>query len=108
MNLVLNNATNIMEEYKSRGETVQFEIVAYVPGLHMLRADTTAVQDRIKQIIDASFPSSIKFSACNNTRERMEKVEGKSISIIPQAELVPSGAVRLIELQESGWSYLRP
>ena len=55
-----------------------------------------------------SFPSSIQFSACNNTKEGMEKREGRAVSIIPQAELVPSGAVRLIELQEDGWSYLRP
>lgn len=108
MNLALNNATNIMELYKSKGETVQVEIVAYGPGLHMLRADTSPVQDRIKQIVDASFPSTIKFSACNNTKEGMEKREGKAISIISQAGIVPSGAVRLIELQEQGWSYLRP
>lgn len=108
MNLALNNATNIMEQYKSKGETVQVEIVTYGPGLHMLRADTSPVKDRIKQIMDASFPSEIKLSACNNTKEGMEKREGHAISIIPQARLVPSGAVRLIELQEDGWSYLRP
>lgn len=108
MNLALNNATNIMEQYKSKGETVQIEIVTYGPGLHMLRSDTSPVQDRIKQVVDASFPASIKFMACNNTKEGMEKREGKAISIISQAEIVPSGAVRLIELQEQGWSYLRP
>jgi intracellular sulfur oxidation DsrE/DsrF family protein len=108
MNLALNNASNIMEQYKSVGETVQVEIVAYGPGLHMLRADTSPVQDRIKQIVDTSFPSSIKFAACNVTRQGMEKREGKPISIVSQAELVPSGAVRLIELQEQGWQYLRP
>src|SRR3954469_24592845 len=108
MNLVLNNANNIMEYYKSKGETAQIEIVAYGPGLHMMRADTSPVQERIKRTIDASFPSSIKFSACNNTKEGMEKQEGKAISIVAQAELVPSGAVRLIELQEQGWQYLRP
>jgi hypothetical protein len=108
MNLALNNATNIMEQYKLKGEEVQIEIVTYGPGLHMLRADTSPVQDRIKQIADASFPSSIKFSACGNTKEGMEKREGKTVSIISQAGVVPSGAVRLMELQEDGWSYLKP
>jgi len=108
MNLALNNANNIMEQYKSQGETVQIEIVTYGPGLHMLRADTSPVQDRIKQTIDASFPSSVKFMACNNTKQGMEKREGKAVSLVSQAELVPSGAVRLIELQEKGWTYLRP
>jgi intracellular sulfur oxidation DsrE/DsrF family protein len=108
MNLVLNNANNIMEQYKSRGETAQIEIVAYGPGLHMLRADTSPVKDRIKQAIDTSFPSTIKFSACNNTKQGMEKREGKAISMVSESELVPSGAVRLVELQEQGWQYLRP
>lgn len=108
MNLALNNATNIMEYYKSKNETVQIDVVTYGPGLNMLRADTSPVHDRIKQIVNASFPSNIRFSACENTKQGMEKREGKEISIIPEAEVVPSGAVRLIELQEQGWSYLRP
>ena len=108
MNLALNNANNIVEYYKSKDEAVQIEIVTYGPGLHMLRADTSPVQDRIKQAVDASFPSSVKFIACGNTKDGMEKREGKPVSLVSQAELVPSGAVRLIELQEQGWSYLRP
>src|ERR1700730_16080625 len=65
MELALNNAKNVIEYYASKGETVAVEIVTYGPGLHMLRSDTSPVQDRIKQIADSSFPSSIKFSACN-------------------------------------------
>jgi len=38
----------------------------------------------------------------------MEKREGHPIAIVAEASLVPSGAVRLMELQESGWSYLKP
>ena len=74
----------------------------------MLRADTSPVKDRIKQAVDTSFPSTIKFSACNNTKQGMEKREGKAISMVSESELVPSGAVRLVELQEQGWQYLRP
>ncbi|MBN8982309.1 MAG: DsrE family protein [Rhizobiales bacterium] len=108
MNLALNNATNIMEDYKAKGETVEIQIVTYGPGLNMLRDDTSPVKDRLKQIRDASFPSKIAYAACNNTKQGMEKREGKTITIVPEAELVPSGAVTLIELQEKGWSYLKP
>jgi intracellular sulfur oxidation DsrE/DsrF family protein len=108
MNLALNNASNIISEYRARNEDVEVEIIAYGPGLHMLRTDTSPVKDRIKHIAEANFPSKIKFSACSNTKRGMEKKEGHSISILPEASLVPSGAVRLIELQEQGWSYLRP
>jgi uncharacterized protein len=108
MNLALNNAANIMEVYKSKGEDVQIEMVAYGPGLNMFREDTSPVKDRLKEMAEFSFPSQVKFSACNNTKEGMEKREGHPIAIVSQAHLVPSGAVRLMELQEDGWSYLKP
>jgi intracellular sulfur oxidation DsrE/DsrF family protein len=108
MNLALNNVTNIMDAYKAKGEDVQIEVVAYGPGLNMFRDDTSPVKDRLKQISALSFPSRIKFSACNITREGMEKREGHPIAIVAEASLVPSGAIRLLELQENGWSYLKP
>jgi len=108
MNMVLNNATNVIEYYRAKNEEVSVDIVAYGPGLHMLRADTSPVQDRIKHLKDMVFPGKIQFSACNNTKQGMEKREGKAISILPDASIVPSGVVHLMELQEQGWSYVRP
>src|SRR3979411_568157 len=108
MNLVLNNATNVVEYYRGKNEDVDVDIVAYGPGLHMLRADTSPVRDRIKQLKEMVFPGKIQFSACNNTKQGMEKAEGHAISVVPDATIVPSGVVRLMELQEQGWSYVRP
>lgn len=108
MNLALNNATNVIEYYRAKNEDVDVDIVTYGPGLHMLRADTSPVQDRIKRLKELAFPGKIQFSACNNTKQNMEKAEGKAVSIISDAALVPSGVVRLMELQEQGWSYVRP
>jgi uncharacterized protein len=108
MNLALNNATNVIEYYRAKGEDVDVDIVTYGPGLHMLRADTSPVQDRIKSLKESAFPGKIQFSACNNTKEGMEKKEGHPINVLSDAVLVPSGVVRLMELQEQGWSYVRP
>jgi intracellular sulfur oxidation DsrE/DsrF family protein len=107
MNLALNNAKNILEYYQTKGELVEVNVVTYGPGLYMLR-DSSPVQDRIKQLKNLAFPSKILFSACNNTKQSMEKREGQSIAILPEASLVPSGVVTLMELQEDGWSYVRP
>jgi intracellular sulfur oxidation DsrE/DsrF family protein len=107
MNLALNNAENVIEYYNSRGEDVQVEIVTFGPGLHMLRADTSPVKDRIEQLKNHSLPG-VAFAACGNTQAKMEKSEGKPITIVPQATMVPSGVVRLAELQRQGWSYIRP
>jgi intracellular sulfur oxidation DsrE/DsrF family protein len=108
MNLALNNAKNVLEHYRSKGQEAEVEIVTYGPGLHMLREDTSPVKDRIREMSQLAFPSKIVFAACNNTRQGMEKREGHAIPIIKQATVVPSGVVRLMELQEQGWSYLRP
>jgi uncharacterized protein len=108
MNQTLNNATNLIEYYRGKNEDVDVDIVAYGPGLNMLRADTSPVQDRIKRLKDMVFPGKIQFSACDVTKTAMEKKEGHAISIVPEASVVPSGVVHLMELQEQGWSYLRP
>jgi intracellular sulfur oxidation DsrE/DsrF family protein len=108
MNLALNNVNAVIEYYRARNEDVDIDVVAYGPGLHMLRSDTSPVQDRIKRLKDMVFPGKIQFSACNNTRQGMEKAEGHPIPIVPDATVVPSGVVHLMELQEQGWSYVRP
>jgi uncharacterized protein len=108
MNMVLNNATNVIEYYRGKNEDVDVDIVAYGPGLNMLRADTSPVQDRIKRLKDMVFPGKIQFSACNVTKQGMEKTEGHAISILSDATVVPSGVVHLMELQEQDWSYVRP
>jgi uncharacterized protein len=108
MNLALNNATNVIEYYRSKNEDVDVDIVTYGPGLHMLRADTSPVKDRLKRLKELAFPGNVQYSACNNTKQGMEKTEGKEVPILSEAVLVPSGVVRLMELQEKGWSYIRP
>jgi uncharacterized protein len=106
MSLALNNATNVEQYYKTLGEKVEMEVVTFGPGLHMLRDDTSPVKDRIKAIAEKT--PSISFKACGNTQENMGKAENKTIPLIPQATLVKSGVVRVMELQEQGWTYVRP
>jgi intracellular sulfur oxidation DsrE/DsrF family protein len=106
MNLALNNATNVMQYYKDLGEKVSIEVVTFGPGLHMLRDDTSPVKGRIKSIKESN--PAISFMACGNTQENMHKVENKEIPLIPEATVVKSGVVRVMELQEKGWAYVRP
>ena len=111
MNLALNNAQNVTQYYTGKGEEVEIEIVAYGPGLHMLRADTSPqqVKGRLKSFSE-SMPN-VSFAACENTRQNMARAEGKKpadIPLVQNAKPVPSGVVRLIELQELGWSYVKP
>ena len=106
MNLALNNASNVVQYYKDLGEKVSIEVVTFGPGLHMLRDDTSPVKARIETLALSS--PEISFKACGNTRENMGKAESKEIPLISQASIVKSGVVRVMELQEQGWTYVKP
>jgi len=106
MNLVLNNASNVVQYYKDLGEKVSIEVVTFGPGLHMLRDDTSPVKARIEALALSS--PEISFKACGNTRENMSKAESKEIPLVSEAKVVKSGVVRVMELQEQGWTYVKP
>lgn len=106
MNLALNNAMNVSQYYKDRGEKVKIEVITFGPGLNMLRQDTSPVKARIETM--ALSTPEVSFKACGNTQENMRKAENKDIPIIPQAEVVKSGVVRVMELEEQGWTYVKP
>lgn len=106
MDVALNNARNIVEYYKGKGEPVAIEIVTYGPGLHMLRSDTSPVKDRIGPM-SLENPN-LKFIACANTQANQSKAEGKEVPLLSEATVMPSGVVRLMELQAQGYAYIRP
>ena len=106
MNLALNNAANVTKYYEAQGREVEIEIVAYGPGLHMLRADTSPVKARISAM-SLALPN-LSFAACGNTKAKMEAKSGAPVTLIEEAALVPSGVVRLVELQREGWAYIKP
>ena len=105
MNVALNNAENLNAYFKARNEPVQIEFVAYGPGLTMVRSDTSPVKERLLKM---SSMKNITFSGCGNTLEKASKLEGRQISLVPEAHLVPTGIARIVQLEEEGWTYVRP
>jgi hypothetical protein len=53
MNLALNNVSNAARHYSELGEKVEIEVVAFGPGLDMLRDDTSPVKTRIKSMSES-------------------------------------------------------
>lgn len=106
MNTVLNVAANVSRHYSEMGEEVEVQIVAFNQGLHMLRADTSPVADRIKNF--AASMDNVTFAACGNTLSAMTKKEGKAPPIMDFAQHVPAGVVTLMELDSEGWTVIRP
>jgi uncharacterized protein len=106
MNLALGNAVNAKKLYDSRHEQFQVEIVAYGPGITMLRADKSPVKDRIEEV-KKEVPG-IVLSMCGNAKAAAERREGHEVVPLPGVGVVPAGVVRVAELQEQGWVYIRP
>lgn len=106
MNMALNNAKNVSAYYESQGDKVVIEMVAYGPGLQMLVAGKSPVADRIAQM--SLELENISFSACGNTMRKMAAKTGQEVVLLDEARQVPSGVVRLVELQEQGYAYIRP
>lgn len=106
MNAVLNVAANVSKYYSEKGEEVEVEIVAFNAGITMLRADKSPVLERLKSF-KQGMPN-VSFKACQNTLDTIARHDGKEPPIVDNAERVTAGVVRLIELQEQGWTIVRP
>jgi intracellular sulfur oxidation DsrE/DsrF family protein len=106
MNMALNNVANLTSYYEAQGDTVMVEVVAYGPGLNMYVPGKSPVEDRISTM--SLEMENLTFAACGNTLRNMSKKAGKDITLMDEATVVPSGVVRLIELQEKDYAYIRP
>jgi intracellular sulfur oxidation DsrE/DsrF family protein len=106
MNLVLGNAMNAKKYYDSKGEALTVEVVAYGPGITMLRQDKSPVKEGI-EAAKAAIPGLV-LSMCNNAKTAAEKREGHAITPLSGVTVVPAGIVRVMELQEQGWTYVKP
>ena len=97
-NLALNNARNIQADLGA--SNVAIEIVAYGPGIGMLRNGTS-----VAQRIDEATLSGVKVVACENTMHAQKLARSDMLSGI---DYVPAGVVEIMRRQQEGWSYLRP
>lgn len=106
MNMALGNAENIEKYFAEKDEEVTIEFVTNGPGLTMLREDISPVKERIAKML--AHHDNLVFSACANSVHTVEEKTGQKVALLPETVIVPSGVVRLMELQGEGYSYLRP
>ena len=97
-NLALNNARNLQAELGAAN--VEIEIVAYGPGLGMLKRDS-AVATRV----DEALTSGVKIVACENTMRGQKLAQP---DMLPSISYVGAGVVEIMERQQQGWAYIRP
>ncbi len=106
MKHAISNAINLVNHYRAEGQKAEIEFVAYGPGITMFRTDTSPVLDILKYM-RSNFPE-IAFTVCGNAKTTIEMREGHPMPLVTGTRIVPFGVVRLVELQEAGWAYIRP
>ena len=97
-NLALNNAKNLQEDVGAAN--VDIEIVAYGPGIGMLKLESPTAS-RVSDAIKAN----IKVIACENTMRGQKITREDMLSAIAY---VPAGVTEIMTRQGEGWAYLRP
>ncbi|MHB1213946.1 MAG: DsrE family protein [Thiobacillus sp.] len=97
-NLALNNIKNVQKDLGK--DNVELELVAYGPGIGMLKADSE-VANRVGEAVD----SGVRVVACENTM-RGQKLSKDDMNA--KIAYVPSGVVEILHRQQQGYAYLRP
>ena len=97
-NLALNNARNLQADLGAAN--VEIEIVAYGPGLGMLKRDSS-----VATRVDEALTSGVKIVGCENTMHAQKLAQA---DMLPAIGYVGAGVVEIMQRQQQGWSYLRP
>lgn len=101
--MALNSAKNLKTMIGK--DAVDIEVVVYGPGLSLLKSSSFAAE-KIKTLMT---DYDVRVSVCNGTLKAYAKRHGgHELEIIEGVSKVPTGALRILELQEQGYAYLRP
>jgi intracellular sulfur oxidation DsrE/DsrF family protein len=97
-NLAFNNARNVQVDLGM--DNVDVEVVAYGPGLPMLRKESA-----VAQRIASATSQGVSVIACENT---MKNTKVGRDQILPGVTFVDAGVVHIMKRQREGWAYVRP
>ncbi len=100
--MVLSVANNLVNHYGAGA--VEVEIVAFGPGLTLLREPTRFAE----RITELAKEKGVRFTYCQITVDSTEQRDGQRMSLVPEATSVASGAVRIVDLVGKGYVHITP
>ncbi len=96
-NMILSNMQNLRDGVGS--EPIEIELVAYGPGINMLKADSS-----VKQRVAEALKAGATVNACQNTMSNQKLAPA---DMLPEIGYVPAGVVEVMRKQQQGWAYIR-
>ena len=97
-NLTLNNAKNVQQDLGA--QNVDVEIVAYGPGIGMLKLNSP-----VAGRIDQAAGDGVKIVACENTMTALKLTKD---DMLASTGYVRAGVIELMKKQKEGYAYIRP
>jgi uncharacterized protein len=96
--LALNNARNVQTDLGA--QNVQIEIVAYGPGINMLKAESAVAGG-----LAAALDTNVGLIVCENTMQNNKVARDEMYGGI---KYVQAGVTHIMRRQGEGWAYIRP
>jgi len=96
----LNNIKHLYQELG--GDRVTVELVVHGTGLELFTKNGTKFGDELERLHGLY---GVGYTACSNTMKSMSLTKA---DLIDQVSRTVPAMVRLMELQEAGWAYIKP
>ena len=100
--IVLDVANNLIKHYGGP-DMIDIEIIAFAQGIELLFADNPR-----SERIDSLVVSGVRFVACMNTVDTIERVTGKRPALNEHAIPVQTGVAHIVERAGEGYTLVRP
>jgi len=100
--LMLNNIDNLIAALGK--DHVDIKVVTYGPGINMFRKERSGVLARLQSLKQFA-GKDVEYTVCSNTLKAMNVDRAEIVEFVDDFS---PGIVRIVELQEKGYVYLRP
>ena len=105
LNIVLNEAEALLEEYANSKRSLELEILTNREGLALVNNTGTDYNKHLQNLQQKY--DNLAVQVCGQTLNRVQREQGKKLTLLPKTNIVPSAINQVVKRQRSGWSYIR-
>lgn len=105
LNIVLDEAEALLEEYANSSHKLELEILANSEGLTLVTNNGKDYNQRLQKLQQKY--ANLAVMVCGQTLKRIQHKQGKKLNLLPNTNVVSSAINQIVKRQQSGWSYIR-
>jgi intracellular sulfur oxidation DsrE/DsrF family protein len=105
LNIVLDEAEALLEEYADSSNQLELEILANSDGLALVTNSGKDYNKRLQKLQQKY--ANLAVMVCGQTIKRIQRTQGKKPKLLPNTNVVSSAINQVVKRQQGGWSYIR-